>query len=266
MGIKGGLTMTFEDLMGSNAAGPNDLIQRLYKKNRENFEELIAQIKKGSVVPLLGAGFSATVYPSWSKLLIEMAQPFPNCKREVEESVESGSFERAASLLCEEMGEFEFLRKLHGTFGRHTLSQAIARISSERKTIPQIFTGPLMTTNVDQMIEEIYARDLPVLCPHTPYQQPQAERALQSSTPILFKLHGDIEDREHVVFTQEQYDEVYGRGTEDTPLVQTMKQIFSGKTVLFLGCSLASDRVLDVLKRCCANHAYCQRGMTIGQK
>ena len=58
------------------------------------------------------------------------------------------------------------------------------------------------------------------------------------------------------MFTQEQYDEVYGRGTEDTPLVQTMKQIFSGKTVLFLGCSLASDRVLDVLKRCCANHAY----------
>ena len=63
------------------------------------------------------------------RLLIEMAQPFPNCKREVEESVESGSFERAASLLCEEMGEFEFLRKLHGTFGRHTLSQAIARLS-----------------------------------------------------------------------------------------------------------------------------------------
>lgn len=154
--------MTFEDLMGSNAAGPNDLIQRLYKKNRENFEELIAQIKKGSVVPLLGAGFSATVYPSWSKLLIEMAQPFPNCTREVEESVGSGSFERAASLLCEEMGEFEFLRELHGTFGRHTLSQAMERISSERKTIPQIFTGPLMTTNVDQMIEEIYARNLPV--------------------------------------------------------------------------------------------------------
>ena len=248
--------MTFQDLMGSNRIDSNETLKWLYSSNQRNFDELLNQLKKNTVVPLFGAGFSGEAYSGWAKLLRNMAKPFPSCAASVESCLTSGQFEEAASLLCEEMGEFDFLEELYRTFGPHTLPDSIGKISKERKGIPHIFTGPVMTTNVEQVIEELYERKLPVLCPHTDYHHSQAERALQSSAPILYKLHGDIEDREHVVFTKEQYDGVYGSSAGDSTLVQTLKQIFSAKTVLFLGCSLTSDRVLEVLDRCCGSHVY----------
>ena len=248
--------MTFQDLMGSNRTGNNETLKWLYSSNQQNFDELLHQMKKNTVVPLFGAGFSGEAYSGWADLLRNMAKPFPSCAASVESCLTSGAFEEAASLLCKKMGEFYFLEELYRTFGPQTLPDSIGKISKERKGIPHIFTGPVMTTNVEQVIEELYERKLPVLCPHTDYHHSQAERALQSSAPILYKLHGDIEDREHVVFTKEQYDGVYGSSAGDSTLVQTLKQIFSAKTVLFLGCSLESDRVLEVLDRCCGSHVY----------
>lgn len=248
--------MTFQDLMGTNYEGNDAPLQNLYRKNQDYFEKLVNRLKQNTVIPLFGAGFSAAAYPGWANLLRKMAEPYPDCQEALEQHLKNGEFEEAASLLCAEMGEFEFQEELFRTFGPQTLPEAIQKISKERKAIPQIFTGPLATTNVEQVLEDLYRRQLPVLCPHTSYQQPQAERALQSSSPILLKLHGDIGDLEHVVFTKEAYDAVYKNLEKDSTLVWTLRQIFSSKVVLFLGCSLESDRVLKVLERCCGHHVY----------
>ena len=248
--------MTFQDLMGTNYKGNDAPLQNLYRKNQNYFEELVDHLKQNTVIPLFGAGFSAAAYPGWANLLRKMAESYPDCHEALEQHLKNGEFEEAASLLCAEMGEFEFQEELFRTFGPQTLPEAIQKISKERKAIPQIFTGPLATTNVEQVLEDLYHRQLPVLCPHTSYQQPQAERALQSSSPILLKLHGDIDDLKHVIFTKEAYDAVYKNLEEDSTLVRTLKQIFSAKVVLFLGCSLESDRVLKVLEHCCDHHVY----------
>ena len=248
--------MAFEDLMGKNYKGECPTLKRLYQQNKRAFQGIQEQLAKNNLIPLFGAGFTGAAYPGWSSLLEKMAEPFPNCQAQLEKQLNDGQFEEAASTLCAEMDEFEFQEELYQTFGPHTVPDAMEKLTPARKAIPRIFNGPMMTTNVDLCLEEIYGHRLEVLCPHTEYHLPQADRSLQTAAPILFKLHGSVSDREHMVFTKEAYDTVYPCSQEPTPLSKTLSSIFRSRPVLFLGCSLDTDRVVQVLNACCEHRSY----------
>ena len=248
--------MTFEHLMGANYKGNCPTLQRLYQQNKRAFQGIQEQLAKNNLIPLFGAGFTGAAYPGWSSLLRKMAEPFPNCQVQLNAQLNAGQFEEAASTLCAEMGEDYFQEELDQTFGPHTVLDAMEKLTPARKAIPRIFNGPMMTTNVDLCLEEIYGHRLEVLCPHTKYHLPQADRALQTAAPILFKLHGSVSDREHMVFTKEDYDTVYPCSQEPTPLSETLSSIFHSRPVLFLGCSLDTDRVVQVLNACCEHRTY----------
>ena len=248
--------MAFEDLMGANYKGNCPTLKRLYQQNERAFQGIQEQLAKNNLIPLFGAGFTGAAYLGWSSLLKEMAKPFPNCQVQLNAQLNAGQFEEAASTLCAEMDEFEFQEELFQTFGPHTVPDAMNKLTPARKAIPRIFNGPMMTTNVDLCLEEIYGHRLEVLCPHTKYHLPQADRALQTAAPILFKLHGSVSDREHMVFTKEAYDTVYPCSQQPTPLSETLSSIFRSRPVLFLGCSLGTDRVVQVLNACCEHRSY----------
>lgn len=249
--------MAFEDLMGANYKGECQTLKRLYQLNERAFQGIQEQLAKNNLIPLFGAGFTGYVYPVWPSLLRKIAEPFPNCQTQLESQLNAGQFEEAASTLCAEMDEFEFQEELFQTFGPRTVPDAMEKLTPARKAIPRIFNGPMMTTNVDLCLEEIYGHRLEVLCPHTEYHLPQADRALQTAAPILFKLHGSVSDREHMVFTKEAYDKVYlSPSAQSSPLVHTLSSIFSSRPVLFLGCSLGTDRVVQVLNACCEHRSY----------
>ena len=248
--------MAFEDLMGANYKGECQTLKRLYKQNKRAFQGIQEQLAKKNLIPLFGAGFTGDVYSVWPSLLRKMAEPFPNCQTQLEDQLNAGQFEEAASTLCEEMGEYDFQEELYQTFGPHTVPDAMKKLTPARKAIPRIFNGPMMTTNVDLCLEEIYGHRLEVLCPHTEYHLPQADRSLQTAAPILFKLHGSVSDREHMVFTKEAYDTVYPCSQQPTPLSETLSSIFHSRPVLFLGCSLGTDRVVQVLNACCEHRTY----------
>lgn len=248
--------MAFEDLMGANYKGSCPTLKRLYQQNERAFQGIQEQLAKNNLIPLFGAGFTGASYPGWSSLLRKMAEPFPNCQVQLNAQLNAGQFEEAASTLCAEMGEDYFQEELDQTFGPHTVPDAMEKLTPARKAIPRIFNGPMMTTNVDLCLEELYGHRVEVLCPHTEYHLPQADRALQTAAPILFKLHGSVSDREHMVFTKEAYDTVYPCSQEPTPLSKTLSSIFRSRPVLFLGCSLGTDRVVQVLNACCAHRSY----------
>ena len=248
--------MAFEDLMGANYKGNCPTLQRLYQQNKRAFQGIQEQLAKNNLIPLFGAGFTGASYPGWSSLLKEMAKPFPNCQAQLEKQLNDSQFEEAASTLCEEMGEYDFQEELYQTFGPRTVPDAMKKLTPARKAIPRIFNGPMMTTNVDLCLEEIYGHRLEVLCPHTEYHLPQADRSLQTAAPILFKLHGSVADPEHMVFTKEAYDTVYPCSQQSTPLSETLSSIFRSRPVLFLGCSLDTDRVVQVLNACCEHRSY----------
>lgn len=249
--------MAFEDLMGANYKGNCPTLKHLYQQNNRAFQGIQEQLAKNNLIPLFGAGFTGAAYLGWSSLLKEMAKPFPNCQAQLESQLNAGQFEEAASTLREEMGKYAFQEELDQTFGPRTVPDAMEKLTPARKAIPRIFNGPMMTTNVDLCLEEIYDHRLEVLCPHTKYHLPQADRALQTAAPILFKLHGSVSDREHMVFTKEAYDKVYlSPSAQSSPLVHTLSSIFSSRPVLFLGCSLYTDRVVQVLNACCEHRTY----------
>lgn len=248
--------MAFEDLMGANYKGECQTLKRLYQLNKRAFQGIQEQLSKNNLIPLFGAGFTRAAYPGWFSLLHDMADPFPNCQTQLDAQLNAGQFEEAASTLCEEMDEFEFQEELFQTFGPHTVPDAMQKLTPARKAIPRIFKGPIMTTNVDLCLEEIYGHRLKVLCPHTAYHLPLADHALFASTPTLFKLHGSVDDPAHMVFTKEDYDTFYSSSEHPAPLSETLSSIFSSRPVLFLGCSLDTDRVVQVLNACCKHRSY----------
>ncbi len=252
--------VTIEQLRGEGYAGGDSVVQGMYKINAEHLDGVLEGVKRGSVIPMVGAGFSAGAYPLWRNLLLDWAKGFGSVfENEVEGLLNEGKFEEAASRVEEEMGENTFRDAIKNEFGEPTLRDAYNKLTRERRGFPQIFRGCVLTTNYDRLLERAYDEaglGIESVCPHGEYHRAQAEGGLQRGDRMLFKLHGDAWDPTNAVITRDDYNRFYGSkggtGKEKT-LVDHMRNAFTGKQALFLGCSLSKDRTLDVLKGCCKN-------------
>lgn len=241
-----------------------DVVRAMYEDNKQYLNEVLEGVKRNTIVPFIGAGFSAGAYPLWRNFLLKLASGVsPNFKRKVsellnppvaEEKEVLPNFEKAASLLCKRQKKHKFRKELKDTFGESTLDRAFEEISFERRGIPSVFTGLVLTTNYDRLLEKIYndagAKFTAVICPHTDYQHDQAAGGVQGNEHLLLKFHGDAEDVTHAIITEEDYNRVYGTSNEESALVQIMKSAFESRRALFLGCSLLGDRPLNVLGEC----------------
>lgn len=242
--------LLFQELMGDSRESGDPVLETLYKGNRSAFEKIKKLVLDNDILPFVGAGFSAEAYPAWNAFLLDTAAAYPACEKEVRECMDQGQYEEAAEKLCVEMTDFSFRNKISETFGKNTLPGKLEKISPDRKRLNEIFRHSVITTNYDRVLEAIYHQEMETVCPHTEYQQSLLDKILHSGQPALVKLHGDIEDISHIVITGGDYEKVYGSpAAQDTPgiLVSVLKQILQSRTVLFLGCSLCSDRTMQVL-------------------
>ena len=232
-----------------------DVVRAMYKKNEKYLTKVLEGVRNNSVVPFIGAGFSAGSYPLWQSFLLELTSDVKNkTKKKVRKLLNKADFEGAASLLDKKLGQEEICEIIEDTFGEETLDGAFQRLTPERREIPSAFRGFVLTTNYDRLIERAYeAAGAPIkrVCPHTAYQYVQAAGGVQGNERLLLKLHGDAWDPTNAVITREDYERVYGTDGEVAPLVEVMRRAFTGRRVLFLGCSLVGDRPLDVLRGCC---------------
>ena len=247
--------VTIEQLRGETYTGGDPVVEGMYEDNRARLNEVLAGVRDGSVVPLFGAGFSAGSIPLWRGVLLGWAKRLGSAvEADVTDLLDAGDFEGAASLVEEEMGANAFRDTFEGAFGEGVLDGAFDRLTPERRGIPSAFRGFVLTTNYDRLIERAYeVAGAPIerVCPHTAYQFAQVAGGVQGNGRLLLKLHGDAWDPTNAVITRKDYDRVYGTGGEVAPLVDVMRRAFTGRRVLFLGCSLAGDRPLDVLHGCC---------------
>ena len=67
----------------------------------------------------------------------------------------------------------------------------------------------------------------------------------------MLKLHGDASQPDTYVFTEEQYRQGYGEGEIDfrLQLPKALRQVYVSHLLLFLGCSLAQDKIMDLFKQ-----------------
>jgi hypothetical protein len=215
--------------------------------NQRNFNGLIEHIKSNNIVPYIGAGMSALlkdIYPLWGQFLNNTYMEF--CKNCNKTNYDVLNFEDKADFLSSEIGKITFCDHLKDTFGIHHLEREISDfIDKPAYLLPIIFQNNLIvTTNYDKVIEKMYQFHNKIITVTHPGHFEALNTALREGKLLLFKIHGDIsEPQTSIILTKEQYDVAY----KEQALINSLKQIFVGKEILFLGCSLEKDRPLELM-------------------
>ena len=246
--------MTFEQLMDCYFISEEE-------NNRVVYDQLLPLVQSRDVTPFVGAGVSRWAYPLWGEMLREQGEHY-GIKREVEELLGRGEYEAAASLLEEEATRNGLQRILQRIFRPALLAENAEKCPAYLGALPRLFGGPIVTTNFDRAVEYLFEKGHmaapDTVIPSDDFQSDKLKRALHENAPVLVKMHGDIEDPEHLVLTEEAYNGVYGgdpaRPDMDLPMPKFLGEILGRNPVLFLGCSLGADRTCAVIKGCSRNH------------
>ena len=230
--------------------------------NRENYEQLKQQIQCKMVIPFVGAGLSACVYPGWREVLEIIAEDVmdPTIKNTVlsllsDEYVREhdDALEQAAKYLEDAWTKSVFDNKLYRIFSPEKLEKSeVKEILYKQAVIvlPKLFPqGVVLTTNYDHVLEKvyrIYGRGLQA-CDVLHVERLNRELREMSSEALLIKLHGDVDEvATSVILNRESYDRAYQDGS---PLIVTLNKCYGMKSMLFLGCSLEHDRTMDELQK-----------------
>lgn len=226
----------------------NDVIT-FSNKNRKVFELLCKDLKRGGVVPYIGAGMSAFIYPTWSSALKMMADDVDDDK--TKEAIKSKAKVKpidAAEDLVKTVGDGNLIDSLVEIFGKKEYNEDLLRHGAI-SMLPRLFgNSSVITTNFDRLLETVFdMSDVPFDAAITPLRTEVAKTAKQRGLHVLFKIHGDISPNfaEDIVLTREQYRTAYAPNSPGKKYVDSM---LNNRVVLFLGCSLCQDIIVETLQ------------------
>ena len=125
--------------------------------------------------------------------------------------------------------EREFLREPKNT-SIHTLLAGI----------PQFKT--IITTNYDDLIEKTH-NNIQVIRKSKDYPK------VNPKNQILFKIHGDLEEKESIILTNSDYIKFFSESKEDSIFWNAVKERMSVNHILFIGYSLEDPNVDTIIKK-----------------
>lgn len=242
-----------------------ELMDCYYISKEENnqivYNQLLSLIRKQNITPFIGAGLSRWAYPLWSEMLKEQVRNY-GFEQECNTMLEKREYEEIASFLEKELTHNGMVRLLQQIFRPSLIKENVEKCPKYLRKLPQLFQGPIITTNFDCVIEYLFKLEgillSDIVTPSNLYQQDKLEYALHQSDTILIKMHGDIKDIEHLVLTKESYNNTYGDSPNSPdvhlPMPSFLYKILTRNPLLFLGCSLGTDRTCTVIKACAHNH------------
>ncbi|MBR3084134.1 MAG: SIR2 family protein, partial [Oscillospiraceae bacterium] len=234
-----------------------DEIMAFHPANRTVFDEM--RNNRNQLLPFVGAGLTAPVYKGWNDALRELGKLLGDAEAEAEldRLLRAGKPLESAGFLEKQRGGNNLLRDFIGYFSleKYRNMPEAGRKRMAVQLLPLLFPCPVLTTNFDEVLEQVYllrnGRNLPILSPTSGNLRTQATQLRQS--PCLFKLHGSVSDTladfDTLVFTPTQYDRHYAPGS---PVRQALADFLNRRSLLFLGCGLEKDRTVDVLRDCAA--------------
>ncbi len=210
------------------------------------FKDFVEAIKRLRVVPFIGAGMSKpSGYPLWGKALKDISERIDGLnKDEIETKLASFEYFDVAQLLWDKESA-QVKSYIRNKFSNNNLGaeEVVGAISY----LDQISKGCVITTNFDGLVEKVIGRGNLEGYMHGRQQGNKFVSRLIKGDRCILKLHGDAEDYETYVFTNEQYNEAYGNPLDFTkPLPKALRQIFVANSMIFLGCSLEKDKTLEL--------------------
>ena len=212
--------------------------------NTVNLARLRKQIStRLGIIPFVGAGLSIPIgFKSWSEFVLDQA-----CKAGIEPEARAklaaGDYEEAGEAVLAARGRRAFLNAIDLEYGDARLGDQ--PLLGAVGVLPRLAEGPVITTNFDHVLERAFetagARFDRVVWGA---KATSAHAALTQDKHFLLKLHGDVDEQTDRVLTRADYDKYYASGSL---LRRTLRDLFVARPTLFIGCSLTSDRWVQLL-------------------
>ena len=223
----------FDDLMAINM-------------NKFYFNELLREISTSQVVPFIGAGMSAPVYPLWKDYILNISDEFFLNKEKITNMLKDFQYEEAMDYIYNLIGERAFYDHISAVYNNEKLYQLSC--NNPIWLLTKIFNETVITTNFDNVLEYVYEKSDNKFddCIYPSQMSPLSHTILKTKH-LLIKVHGDINGHSDIILTKNQYDELYGNENK-TKFVKFLERFILSKTLLFLGCSIYNDRTIKTLR------------------
>lgn len=215
---------------------------------------LIEAAQHRNLVPLLGAGISRqaknTAFPNWRELLdflIGRALAKKYIKKtegnEMNRLLDKGQYLMVAEQLRYNLPTDEYTSLLKEAF-----NPAGAEPTEIHKAIFRLNAPLILTTNYDLLIEDAYAKVHGKTANVYTYRgAAEVQQSLQirqlTDRPIIFKLHGSIDEPSSIILTEQDYRKLI---YQETGYRTVLSAVFVTHVVLMLGFSF-SDRELTLM-------------------
>jgi hypothetical protein len=217
-------------------------------------DRLIEAAQQRNLVPLLGAGISRQAkrgaFPNWRELLVflidrALAKRYikrPE-EREMKRLLDKGQYLMVAEQLRYNLPTDEYTSLLKEAFNPEG-----AEPTEIHKAIFRLNAPLILTTNYDLLIEDAYAKtDGKTPNVYTYRGAPEVQQSLQirqlTDRPIIFKLHGSIDEPSSIILTEQDYRKLI---YQETGYRTVLSAVFVTHVVLMLGFSF-SDRELTLM-------------------
>jgi hypothetical protein len=241
--------LSFEDWVEERKSNLRDVASQVLAAhdNARRFEALKKACSSRNVVPFLGAGLSmSSGYPGWTKFLWDLQGESHVKADDLESLLNVGDYEGAAQLLHDDLGPALFNKQLQECFDRNSIATGAINL------FPLVFPDAnVITTNFDKLLEYAFSGqsqgfDQVVLGSNLG----EALRILNAGGRYLLKLHGSCETVANRVLLRDEYAQAYG----DAGVVgRFFTRFLFGKSLLFVGCSLLTDRTLRTMEQVVAS-------------
>ncbi|CAN7614502.1 SIR2 family protein [Polaromonas sp. LjRoot131] len=220
-----------------------------FPTNEGAYDKLLSMVmQNATVLPFVGAGISvAAGCPSWSDYIVSQAVRSGMEELDVRQRLKQGQHEQLMDEVINRLSIDVFRRDFTTQFEGGRITPSL----SPATELIGLFDGSYITTNFDRVLERCHAEkrgfeEKVVGKEHTG----RFLKAIYRSEKYLLKLHGNIDEQRDRVLTQAEYVAAYGAVGIDysLPIPKTLNRVFGSFTVLFVGCSLISDRYLQILR------------------
>ncbi len=208
----------------------------------ERFRTLRSKLLAGYVIPFVGAGMSvASGHTGWGDFLVSLTPAESGLRKQIEAKINSGEFEEAAQLIEDELGTEGLTEEIHNRLGSHVVNSSGAVC-----LMPFAFKAQVLTTNFDFVLPNAYSNAaLPFRAEYGGPMLREAPLRMANDPHCLLRIHGDADSLTGRVLTLADYQAAY----VDSHAVGGILNAITGlSSLLFLGCSLTTDRTVEALK------------------
>ena len=231
---------------------------------------LVNALRDKKVIPFVGAGVPMDVrtadlgdsaFPSWDSLIKELRGALVGeghgaiASRLDGESSVAGNFSPET-----EEEKFVVKKAFNQVLLKHVdidYEQIDASTTALARLAWRLSDGKIITSNYDKLLAWTHASPQRVrrIAPGTQEMQ----TFLNEGRPVVWHLHGHVEDLNRIVFFKDEYSRLYSSGSADSSDEEeerdrrtfefAFRRVLSECNLLFIGCSLDDPFLLGFIKR-----------------